>query len=148
MEKPFEHEYAEFNAEGILSLLRCQCCGCAVASLMETPSKKFPGRTFTQMRHHANMKQQRIPLSDGSTTTIFLCADCNGVDVDPHAAKIAHQLRMGWQRGLEANKRPQADIVALHARTKDLKPLTKAEVAEREPKPEKEPPMKALPKEA
>ena len=46
----FEHDYAVFNAEGLLSGLRCMCCDSAVAGLDEQPSQKFPGRTFSVLK--------------------------------------------------------------------------------------------------
>lgn len=147
MGEPFGHEYAEFNADGILCRLRCQCCGETVASLEETPSRRFPGRTFTQLRYHANMAQRRIPLSDGSTTTLFLCKDCEGEDIHGQEEKVALQLRMGWQRGLEANRRPAGDIETMRARVKDLRPMKKAEIAARQKGPEEVPAPKELPKE-
>lgn len=141
----FEHEYADFNSDGILERLRCQSCGTPVASLMETPSRQFPNRTFTKLRLHANLAKGRVRLSDGSSADVFLCKDCAGFELDPHAAKITKQILTAWEQEMVANKRPQPEISAMKARTATLKVLTKVEAAALQKAPPPIPSPKPIP---
>lgn len=148
MAGPFGHEYAEVNEDGLVSLLRCQCCGTPVGGLSEAPSQKFPGRTFTRLRRHANFRTREIMLSDGSKCLIFLCGECVEVDIDPYAVNIGRQIRAAWRREMEANHRPAEQIEALMERTRGLKALTKTEALLARLKPAEPAPLKKLLQEA
>lgn len=144
MGEPFAHEYAEFNEDGLVSLLRCQSCATPIGGLGEVPSRKFPGRTLTRLRRYANFRSREVVLSDRSKCLVFLCADCEEVDMDPHVERVGLQIRTAWRRELEANRRPANQIDDLMERTRDLKALTRDEAFALQPAPVAPPPPRPI----
>jgi len=145
MGEPFAHEHVEFTRDGLLSKILCQSCGTEVASLEERPSRKFPGRTFSRLRYHANMVKRSALFSDGTTATVFLCGECRNTDMDPHVDNVGKQIQTAMVREMEAHRRPARDVDALKARVRNLRPLTRAEASARQTLPVTPPPPKPLP---